>query len=146
ADANAAAGGDFDRCPFQFECAGGVDGDVGAAFNGDGAGGAVDDDAVASGVGHQFNLFTAGGVVEGQHVSGAGTEYPAFDLAAGDGLCDFWRQVAAVPERADDDRGIDVAVDEGDEHFVIDLRDEEQSPVRAGHRRSETGPRALLFV
>src|SRR5262249_13237109 len=52
----------------------------------------------------------------------------------------------AVPQTADDDRQPRVAVDEGDQHFIVFVRDEEGAHVAAGerHRHARPDRRVLL--
>ena len=82
----------------------------------------------------QDHLARPGLVLEPQGVA-AGSEDDAV-LA-----CGLGGLVRAIPEKADDVWVGEVAVLEGDEHLVADLRHEERAPLlareRGGHRRQE---------
>ena len=54
------------------------------------------------------------------------------------------RRIDAVPEKADDERVIEIAVLESNQHFIAKLRHEKHAALFAGHRRRHRRPGAAV--
>jgi hypothetical protein len=82
-------------------------------------------------------------VVEDDPVTGARLDQLGVVLA---GLVDLDRLLLPAPQRADDDRPIDVAMLEDHEHLIVDLGEHVGASIGAGHRHCDPRPEGRVLL